>query len=314
MTTSLYNGRGNVIETTDAIGNTVSTTYDKRDLPLTKTVTPIGWAAANTTTYVYDDDGRIISEEDELTNETTYVYNSLNQVTRITDALGHNKDFTYDYLSRKTSETEVASGTTITTGYGYDERWNLTSVTDGEGNITIYSYDAANRNTDVTYEDATSITMTYDKNSNLATRTDAMGTLITNTYDDMNRLTARSITTGTWVSGVTSESYTYDPLEGLLQDQIANLENWALRTIHSVDSRVNLNSHLVARRRHFLIAMTLAPIWPASRIQIVVYRHLAMIHSIVILSSTSAGHPSLRTPTLASFLPMSHMVILLRRN
>jgi YD repeat-containing protein len=243
MTTSLYNGRGNVIETTDAIGNTVSTTYDKRDLPLTKTVTPIGWAAANTTTYVYDDDGRIISEEDELTNETTYIYNSLNQVTRITDALGHNKDFTYDYLSRKLSETEVASGTTITTGYGYDERWNLTSVTDGEGNITIYSYDAANRNTDVTYEDATSITMTYDKNSNLATRTDAMGTLITNTYDDMNRLTARSIGTGTWVSGVTSESYTYDPLGRLIAG--SDSQSGALSFAYDPLSRLSSESQFI---------------------------------------------------------------------
>ncbi len=122
-----------------------------------------------------------------------------------------------DYRGLPLTETAYQSGQTnpSTTTYAYDDRANLTTVTDPELHTTTYEYDGINRNTKITYPDASYTTLTYDKSSNLTIKADANGTTTTNSYDTRYRLTSRTLSTGSGVTGVTSESYTYDQLNRL---------------------------------------------------------------------------------------------------
>ncbi len=243
-TSTLYDGLGRVKSTTDALGNTTSYTYDKRDLVLSKTLTSAGWASPVTTTYTYDDDGRLVNEEDELTEEKTYGYNALGQVSRIVDENSHPRDFSYDYRGKKISESEVNSWTTITTTYSYDERGNLLTVTDPESHTMSYEYDGIDRPTRTTYPDSQYISSSYDKNGNLTSRTDPNGTTITNTYSNVDRLTNRAISTWTWVLGVTGEYYTYDKLGRLTSGE--DSLSWALSFSYDALSRLTAESQFIS--------------------------------------------------------------------
>lgn len=212
-TRNYYDGLGRLSSTIDALGNTVSYSYDKRDLVTTKTITPNTGTGIVTTATAYDNDSRLLSETDNLSQTKTLTYNALNQVMSSKDEANHVTNYERDYAGKTTKETKYLSGgTSVVTAYGYDERENLISVTDANGNTTVYTYDGINRNTGVVYADGKVLSYVYDKSSNIISQTDPNGTTTTNSYDTTNLLSGRSIATGTGVIGITSESYTYDAL------------------------------------------------------------------------------------------------------
>jgi RHS repeat-associated protein len=215
-TTFTYDEFNNLVETIDSLWNKVINTYDKNNNLITKTIKQNN-NNETTTTYVYDEDNRLISETNELNKTKHYTYNNLNQVTQITDEEWNITNYAYDYNSNVKSETKTNSWNTITKTFTYDERWNNTSITDWNGNITIYEYNNLNQLIKTKYPDNKEITYTYDKNWNLKTQTDPNWNIITNTYDDLNRLIWRTIQTWTWVIWITSESYTYDDLWRLVE-------------------------------------------------------------------------------------------------
>lgn len=211
-TINVYDNLWRLDYTLDSLWNKVDYSYDNRDLTTSKSIILNTGTWIVTTSYNYDDDGRLVSETDNLNNTKTYIYNNLNHITSKIDWENNAIDYSYDYLWNVLSETSYLSGSTITKSYEYDNKSNLTKVIDWEGNETIYEYDTINRNTKVTYADNLELVYTYDKNSNLKTQTDPNWTITINTYDSLNRLTARSIQTWTWVIWVTSEAYIYDDL------------------------------------------------------------------------------------------------------
>ncbi|QRN52051.1 LysM peptidoglycan-binding domain-containing protein [Dyella caseinilytica] len=188
--TYVLNANGDRLQTTDALGNTITYTYDSQHRVLTST-TPLN----ETTTYVYDINGNLIHETDADGNTQSWVYNYFGQVQSHVDESNATYTYTYDansgLLTQETSNwngtstpsaitstltysyeaggqmaglTEVvgtgSSAVTSTYGYDYDANGNETletaSTKDGGGNSvdtqTVITYDTHNRIEEVTVE------------------------------------------------------------------------------------------------------------------------------------------------------------------
>lgn len=212
-TKNFYDNLWRLDYTIDALWNKIEYSYDKRDLVTQTKIIPNTWVNIVTTTKSYDEDGRLITETNDLNKSKIIDYNNLNQITQITDENWNITNYELDYLWNITKETKHITWEIETiTSYSYDERWNLTKVTDPESNETIYEYDKLNRNIKTIYSDSKELSYTYDKNSNLLTQTDPNWTQTTNTYNNLGQLKLRNINTWTWVIWITNEWYSYDEL------------------------------------------------------------------------------------------------------
>ena len=214
-TTNTYDSFGRLHTTTDPLGKTTTTTYNKRNLVTGKTITFSGSSYSTSTTYNYNSDGQFTTETDVKNHTKVSTYNSLGQLISLKDENNHVSEYTYDFLGNLLSEKKVLVGSpnmNIETVFTYDTNGNRTSLTDANGNTTSYEYDKLNRKTKETLPDGNFTTYTYDKASNLTSTIDPNGTTTTSAYNTLNRLTAKSIVTGTGVIGTASEAYTYDSL------------------------------------------------------------------------------------------------------
>lgn len=226
--TFTYDAAGNVLSSTGPDGAVTAATYDATG-NLTSESDPrqVGApAGAFTSTYDYDDVGRVLSATDATGAETTYVYDGVGQLvvttdptgavasaeydlagqlTAIVDAEGGRATYTYDAAGRV--KTVTAPGGGVTT-FDYDAAGNQTSATDPLGRVTSAeydllgravaviapsgarrstTYDAAGQVTAVTAPGGSTTTTTYDAAGRVKTVTDADGRAITNAYDAAGR-------------------------------------------------------------------------------------------------------------------------------
>ena len=155
-TTATYNSQGFPVTETDAMDRTVTYTYNEAgDVtsiteqyapsdPMfpgsglaTETITYDEYGVptsitdfnGNTTTFVLDDHGNVLEEEQPGGVDQEWTYNSAGQVLTHTDADGATTTYTYNDLGRLT-EIEVPGAGSPTIEYGYDAAGDVTSVTD----------------------------------------------------------------------------------------------------------------------------------------------------------------------------------------
>ena len=143
-------------------------------------VTSLISSGNDTTTFVYDDNGNLVSTTNGKGQTTTRTFDELNREMSIMDPFGNSQVFEYD-----------AAG-------------NLTATTDGNLNLTNYTYDNLNRLTRKDFDDGTSRIISYDAIGNQISRTDQNGTTTGYTYDAANRLVIRNY------PGTNDDSFTYD--------------------------------------------------------------------------------------------------------
>ncbi len=159
LVTYVYDENGNVVATTDALGNLSSDPVEQ---------------AYHTTTYAFDPLGRKRSETfadpdgaDPLDAPgNAFNYDAVGNVIESTDAKGQTTTYAFDALGRKTRETlpdpdgnpSTANDAPVTT-WGYDPNGNVRWTTSPLGNLpganpaaakptdftTFYEYDALNR-------------------------------------------------------------------------------------------------------------------------------------------------------------------------
>ena len=207
-TTYAYDAAGNVLQTTDALGNVTAYTYDARNRRIDVTLPDpdgTGSLTSGTIAYDYDARGNLTSLTDPLNHTTVYAYNDLNQRTSITtpDPDGTNSAYT-----------------AATTAYTYDQNGNLLTVTDPLGNVTEYTYDALNRQLSVTTPDpdgtnsaytAAVTAYAYDLNGNVLSVTDPAGQVTSYLYDNLNRRIQQTLPdpdgTGSQYAAVTTWAY-----------------------------------------------------------------------------------------------------------
>ena len=126
----VYDAAGN---RTESIENGVVTTYTVNDMNQYTSTTTVG---VGTTTYQYDDDGNLISEESP-TGTTTYTYNVEDRLIGITCPAG-SSSYQYDEFGNRVAETVNGQTTHYVidlTGLG-----NVVSTYNANGLIDHYTY------------------------------------------------------------------------------------------------------------------------------------------------------------------------------
>ncbi|MDN5647460.1 MAG: DUF6531 domain-containing protein [Acinetobacter sp.] len=113
-----YDGNGNVIKQSNALGQVK--------------------------TFSYDAMGRLLTEGQPDGSIVRYTWDSLGNLTSVTDPAGNTITYSYNGFGEVLTQKSPATGQT---SYTYDNDGNLISLTRADGSVTNYSYDALNRKT-----------------------------------------------------------------------------------------------------------------------------------------------------------------------
>ena len=215
VTTYEYDYMGNVVRTTDALGNSVTNTYN--DLGQLLTVTDaIGRVTAyeydlwgnvikitrnNTViqTNEYDNIGRLLKTADVSGIYEEYAYDNKGNIIAFKDKSGAITTYTYDNMYRLLSKQTGS----LSVSYTYDSLGNTLTMTDTTG-TTEYDYYYNNLLKSVTSTDGKTITYEYDDYGVVTEVEDYAGNVFSYEYNDIGRLI--SIKKGT----DTVATYIYD--------------------------------------------------------------------------------------------------------
>jgi RHS repeat-associated protein len=211
-----YDPRGLRETATDANGNATTFTYDfygnietatngagdvtkmlRNDAGEVEGLTEgFGTLEARTTTYVFDDLGRIVQETDPEGGVMETVYDADGNTIAEIDATGIAKTNEYDEMGRLATESHPATGTVTRL---YDENGNLKSMIDPTGSISHLSYDEVNR-LDRAEDPAGGVRLfAYDLQDDPEQVVDANGNATNFKYDVHGRAIERSNALGnTW--------------------------------------------------------------------------------------------------------------------
>ena len=100
VTRTAYSLTGQVISTTDALGNSVTSEYDRRDRLIRKVD-----RNGNATRFTYDDNDNLIVTTDALGQVARNEYDGEDRLVRTIDAKGNASSITYDAAGRVIAET-----------------------------------------------------------------------------------------------------------------------------------------------------------------------------------------------------------------
>lgn len=185
-----YDALGRLKSVTDAQGGVTQFTYDARDNLLALTD-----ANGNTTRFEYDANNRKTKETRPLGQSTTYTYDAVGQLTEVVDAQGNKQRYTHDSAGRASKEEHLnaAGSVTRTITTSYNAIGTLTGIADSnaghadhqswQSKITV---DALQRKTkeDITLGSQTvTFTTTYSSTGKKASQTLADGTVVTYAHD-----------------------------------------------------------------------------------------------------------------------------------
>jgi YD repeat-containing protein len=190
-----------VTSITDTLGNTTSYTYDNlgRVFTITLPRPDPGFPEDFVITYNYDNfelvEGKelvCVTVEDTNGRITKYYYDEFDQLVRVVNAIERVTEFEY-------------------------EKGKFKTITDTNLNTTTYDYDKLSRLETVHHPMGGTTSYTYYADSLLHTKTDRKGQTTTFIYNKLNRLTEKQY------PGVAKILYNYTyGLLGSLEEQLAN--------------------------------------------------------------------------------------------
>ncbi|WP_436713651.1 RHS repeat-associated core domain-containing protein [Brevibacillus formosus] len=242
-----YNQAGDLIEVTDALGQTKYMFYDKH-LMIKKTDRngySFHWHYDGPTTgarcvHTYGDDGLLegriayFDGWNEVTNsqghKTRYEYTPENYCTRIIDPLGGEVEYTYSEQGELVSETDAggrvtqyvydASGRIVSEIHPDGSVWTLTyqadgrlkQVTDPEGGSRIWQYDELGRVKKILSAEESVSVFTYDQRHRICEVSNPIGAVTKLSYDEHDNLIQLTLPDGT------SATWTYNHRGECLQE------------------------------------------------------------------------------------------------
>ena len=232
-----YNSLGNVTQTVDPLGRTLTFDYDPTNnidlLDVRQTKGSNNDALLKCT---YNTIHCPLTVIDPSGQTTTNTYNSNGQLTKITNAKGEITSLTYTgangtgtgYYLTKVVGPAAPGSTGDSTTYQYDSVGRLITATDSQGYSLSYAYDNLDRLTAVTYPDGT-YEQNYYSNLDLVWHKDRLGRWSHNVYDALQRPLSVTDPLGR------STSYTWCMCGALtsLTDPAGNVTSW----IRDLESR-----------------------------------------------------------------------------
>ncbi|MBW5251788.1 Teneurin-1 [Streptomyces sp. P01-B04] len=215
-----YNTFGEDTESSDPLGNVVTTAYDAEGQESSTTMpnyTPPGASAPITaaTWNEYNKLGQVTAEVDPLGKRTEYAYTQLGDLASVKEPGGATTRYTYtangdqlsatrpggarqettwDYLGRPVTDTDIVRQPTQR-AYTSINEYNapggeLSRTVSPTGVSESYKYNVIGETTEVTDAAGATSRFTYDMDGRPLTSVDADGTSTANTYDGYGQLTA----------------------------------------------------------------------------------------------------------------------------
>jgi RHS repeat-associated protein len=178
-----YDSRGNLIASTDRLGQTARWEYE----PVFNNVTRFIDRMNRETTYSYDSRGNLTSITNTLNQTTRFVYDEFGQLKSITDPLNHTTSVEYDTSGNLTAAIDQLNQRST---FEYDAIGRMTAAVDALNRRRSVTYDALDRVETATDANSAITTYTYDANSNLTSSTNALGQRWQWTYDEKDRLSS----------------------------------------------------------------------------------------------------------------------------
>ncbi len=196
-------GSADLVAMTDPLGNESSYSYNASH-GLLEMFDALGRKLIKN---IYDDDGRLIAQEDGdgnrtefnhdiagrqsiVTNRrgysTQYYYDDEGNVTSMVDALGNLTSYTFDADGNQTSQTDALGHTSSAT---YNDRADQLTQTDELGNTVRFTYNSHGQELTVKDARGNTYTQTYDGLGNLLTVKDPLGNLAGNNIDAKGNVT-----------------------------------------------------------------------------------------------------------------------------
>ncbi|WP_053069728.1 DUF6531 domain-containing protein [Xanthomonas sp. NCPPB 1128] len=218
VTTYIYDDTINSVKATSAEGRVTETRRDSQGRIVSVT-------GVDNHSYTYDEDGRVISDNDPKLGEITYTYDGRG---RLTQQQGRGKTTTYSYddqgrLTQTTVDPADASGGSdhlaLTTSYSYDALGRNVRTVDASGRVTAMQYDAAGH-----------LVETIQDPDGLALRT-------TYTWDALGH--QLSVTQGAGTTDARTTAYAYDAAGRRVSETVAP-GSLNLVTTYSYDSNGNV--------------------------------------------------------------------------
>ncbi len=198
VTNFIYNALDMNTAATDPNGHTDGTQYDPEGQVVLTTD-----ALGNPAWRAYDERGQLVLEVDARGGTTRRSYDANGNLSVLVDPAGNTWSWQYDRLNREIKRTDPLGKSVVT---AYNPAGLVESVTDRLTRKKEFFYDADNRLTSEVWKDALGATVdtrtfTHDAAGNLLTATNAAGTY-TRTYDELNRLETQA--------GLFGVSYAFD--------------------------------------------------------------------------------------------------------
>ena len=182
-TTRQFDARGNILASTDRLGQTTSFAYE----PVFNNPTRMMDRLGRITNYSYDAMGNLISASNALSQTTTFAYDQYGELTEITDPLGHKTTMEYDAQGNLIAAADALNNRST---MQYDVVGRIISLVDPLGRRSEMTYDGLNRMLSAKDPSNAVTRFEYDGNGNLIATTNALNNRWTNNYDGKNRLVA----------------------------------------------------------------------------------------------------------------------------
>ena len=205
-----YDAAGDLASVMDRGFATTDFTYDAGH-GLVDIVDPLGRRVVRN---LYDDDGRLVAQEDGDGRRTAFDHDLAGRQSTVTDRLGRTTVFYYDERGNVTARVDAAGNTTTfafdehdnpisetnalgeTTSATFDERRNQITQTDALGNTVSYAHDARGRETRIVDARGNVFENRYDAVGNLLSVTDPLGNVAGQDIDARGLPSARQDAAG----------------------------------------------------------------------------------------------------------------------
>ena len=166
---------------TTSVPNAVSTFVYNDQGSIVSRTDPLGFVELAS----YDSNLNLLTTTDKNGNILTFTYDSRGNQTSIKDAAGNTRTITYDSTFNLPLTQTDALGNTTT--YSYDSHGNLITLTDPSGAATRMTYDQLGRLIKVLDPNENATTIGHDQYGNVVSTTDPTGAATSATFDIVGR-------------------------------------------------------------------------------------------------------------------------------